>query len=264
MLQIKNLAMHFEDGMNPEEVVHHISFEINQGEILGIVGESGSGKTIVALTIAGLGKAGLTIDSGEIRLEDRNLLALTAKEWRQVQGKQIGMIFQEPMTSLNPTMKIGDQVEEALIIHTRLNRAERRKKVMEALLDVELDQPEELLGKYPHELSGGMRQRVMIASAIICRPKILIADEPTTALDVQTQNAILDLLKKLNEKYQMSILFISHNLRVVYQICQRVLVMKEGNIVEEGLTEEVFNHPTHDYTKELIRAIPIRSKISFS
>lgn len=170
------------------------------------------------------------------------------------------MIFQEPMTALNPTMKIGKQVEEALKIHTDMTKKERREKVYQALLDVELSDPQAVYHKYPHELSGGMRQRVMIASAVILRPKLLIADEPTTALDVYTQEQILSLLRKLNRKYNMAILFISHNLRVVKELCSQVLVMKEGKVIETGSAKEVFRNPKESYTKELVEAIPTRTK----
>ena len=164
------------------------------------------------------------LDSGSIYLDDTDLLKLSAREMREIQGRDISMIFQEPMTALNPTMKIGRQVEEALVLHTKLSKEERRQKAVRALRDVELEDPEALYGKDPHELSGGMRQRVMIAAAIVCRPRVLIADEPTTALDVGTQDSILKLLKKLNQKYHMGILFISHNLRVVNELCSRCLL----------------------------------------
>ena len=260
MINVENLSIHFEDRGQNDEVVKNVSFSIEDGEILGIVGESGSGKTMTVLTIAGLIKDNAIIDSGKIYLDGKDILALSKKEMRSIQGKEISMIFQEPMTALNPTMKIGQQVEEVLKLHTDLNKSEREIKVLQSLKDVELSNPEELIKKYPYELSGGMRQRVMIASAIICRPKLLIADEPTTALDVTTQESILKLLKKLNKKYGMSILFISHNLRVVGKLCKRVLVMKSGVIIEEGITEEIFENPKEEYTKELISAIPTRVK----
>lgn len=262
MLRVEHLSIHFEDRGVNQEVVNDVSFALEDSEILGIVGESGSGKTMTALTIAGLLKDAAILDSGKIWLDDRELLSLTAKEMREVQGRDISMIFQEPMTALNPTMKIGKQVEEALILHTELSKEERRQKVIKALEDVELMQPELLWKKYPHELSGGMRQRVMIAAAIVCRPKLLIADEPTTALDVGTQDSILKLLKKLNQKYGMGILFISHNLRVVNELCSRVLVMKDGQIIEGGAAEQIFQNPQTEYTKELIAAIPGRTKSS--
>lgn len=263
MLNVENLTIHFEDREVHQEVVRESSFSMEKGEILGIVGESGSGKSMTALTIAGLLKQHAVLDSGKITFTDReekkyNLLELDAKEMRTLQGNQISMIFQEPMTALNPTMQIGKQVEESLRLHTELSKEERKKRVLKALEDVELEHPEKLVKKYPHELSGGMRQRVMIAAAIVCRPQLLIADEPTTALDVYTQENIIQLLKKLNQKYQMGILFISHNLRVVHMLCERVLVMQHGIIVEEGKTEEIFRNPSHPYTKELIAAIPAR------
>lgn len=258
MLQVDRLSIHFEDREEVQEVVHGISFSVQDGEIVGIVGESGSGKTMTALTIAGLFKEHAVLDAGTIRLDGTDLLKLTEREMRQVQGNRIGMIFQEPMTALNPTMKIGRQVEEALRLHTDLDSRARKAAVIRALEEVELDEAEKLLSKYQHELSGGMRQRVMIAAAMICRPSLLIADEPTTALDAATQESILKLLKKLNDKYGMSILFISHNLRVVKELCTRVFVMKDGEILEEGETEVVFQNPKTEYTKALIAAIPAR------
>lgn len=264
MLRVENLKIHFDDRELRQEVVRDITFFMEKGEILGLVGESGSGKSMTALTIAGLLKANARLDSGAVYFwhsdgparKKVNLLQLSAEEMRQLQGNEISMIFQEPMTALNPTMRIGRQVEEALCLHTKLSKEQRRERVLKVLEDVELENPEELVEKYPHELSGGMRQRVMIAAAIVCRPRLLIADEPTTALDVNTQASILALLKKLNQKYGMSILFISHNLRVVGELCHRVLVMKDGEVVEEGSVEEIFSSPRHEYTKTLIAAIP--------
>lgn len=260
MLKVKNLSILFTDRGVRQEAVKNVSFEMQPGEILGIVGESGSGKTLTALTIAGLLKKNARLESGEVLLDEKDLLGLSEKEWRTYQGNRISMIFQEPMTALNPTMRIGRQVEEPLLLHTNLSKKERRALVLEALKDVELDDPEALCRKYPHELSGGMRQRVMIASAIICRPQLLIADEPTTALDVHTQESIIQLLKKLNQKYQVGILFISHNLRVVKSLCENVLVMKDGSIIEQGRAEEIFDSPKEDYTKQLVEAIPTRTR----
>lgn len=261
MLRVENLTIHFDDRALHQEVVKQITFSMRKGEILGIVGESGSGKSMTALAVAGLLKRHAVVDAGEVYFTRRDgreepLFSLPEQEMRKLQGNEISMIFQEPMTALNPTMRIGDQVEEALLIHTDLTKEERKKRVWKVLEDVELDHPRELWGKYPHELSGGMRQRVMIAAAIVCHPRLLLADEPTTALDVQTQESIIRLLKKLNRKYEMGILFISHNLRVVNMLCGRVLVMKDGVIVEEGQTEEIFTNPAQEYTKKLIAAIP--------
>lgn len=277
MLKVENLSIHFEDRSEKEEVVKNVSFAVEAGDILGIVGESGSGKTMTALTIAGLLKKHAVLDGGRIWLDDTDLLTLSEKEMRRIQGNEIAMIFQEPMTALNPTMRIGKQVEEALLLHDRpwgregrkesgaaagkkMTKAERRQVALRALEEVELENPGELYRKYPYELSGGMRQRVMIAAAMVCRPKLLIADEPTTALDVGTQESILNLLKKLNRKYGMSILFISHNLRVVNTLCSRVLVMKDGQTVEEGDCREIFENPQSEYTRELIAAIPARTR----
>ncbi len=258
MLSVENLSLHFEDIGEIKEVVGGISFSLKESEILGIVGESGSGKTMTALTIAGLTKEHEVLDSGSILFDGTDLLTLSPRQMREIQGRDISMIFQESMTALNPTMKIGRQIEEALVLHTNLSRTERRKQALKVMEDVELDEPELLYEKYPHELSGGMRQRVMIAAAIVCRPKLLIADEPTTALDVLTQDSILKLLKKLNKKYHMGILFISHNLRVINELCSRVLVMKDGKILEEGSTKQIFEFPQTKYTKALIAAIPGR------
>ncbi len=271
MLKVENLSIHFEDRSEREEVVKNVSFAVENGDILGIVGESGSGKTMTALTIAGLLKKHAVLDGGRVWLDDTDLLGLSEKEMRRVQGNEISMVFQEPMTALNPTMRIGKQVEEALLLHSRrsrrdrggrlrMERREQRELALRALEEVELEHPEQLYKKYPHELSGGMRQRVMIAAAIVCRPKLLIADEPTTALDVRTQESILQLLKKLNRKYGMSILFISHNLRVVNTLCRRVRVMKDGQVVEEGDCAETFKNPQSEYTRELIAAIPARTR----
>jgi peptide/nickel transport system ATP-binding protein len=259
MLEVKNLSIHFEDDFN--EVVQEVSFTVQSNEIVGLVGESGSGKTITALTIAGLKKPGQIIRSGKIYLDGLELLSLSNKEIRKIQGREVGFIFQEPMTALNPTMKIGKQVEEALILHTTLNKRQRKEKALKALQEVELKEVDSLYNKFPGELSGGMRQRVMIAAAMICKPKLLLADEPTTALDLTTQDEILKLVEKLAKNYGASILFISHNLKVVKELCSRVLVMKDGVIVEAGETNEIFDNPKHEYTRELIKAIPAKADI---
>lgn len=260
MLKVEHLTIQFSDRKTSTQAVTDVSFSMEENEILGIVGESGSGKTVTALSIAGIPKKGQCITQGALFFDGTDLLRLSPSKLRQVQGEQISMIFQEPMTALNPTMKIGKQVEEALLLHTDLSKGQRREKVLSALRDVELSDPEQLYDKYPHQLSGGMRQRVMIAAAIVCRPRLLIADEPTTALDVKTQAGILALLKKLNQKYGMGILFISHNLRVVRELCQRILVMKDGKLVEEGTKDTLFTNPKTDYTKKLIRSIPKTAK----
>jgi len=244
-----------------EEAVHGISFQIADGEIVGIVGESGSGKTQTALAMAGLSPRHAKLE-GEISIDGKNLVDMNREQLRSMQGSEIAMVFQEPMTSLNPTMRIGKQVEEVLTIHTKLSKAERREQALQAMRDVELPDVERAYRKYPHEMSGGQRQRVMIASAIIGSPKLLIADEPTTALDVTIQEEILKLLVKLNREKGMSILFISHDLRVIRKLCSRVIVMSQGVIVEEGPVEEVFNHPKDAYTKKLIASIPTRKRVN--
>ena len=260
MREVKDLHVSFPDRDGAlDEAVKGISFTLGDGEILGIVGESGSGKTQTALAMAGLShrKAKVT---GKIILDGRDLMPLSREEIRKVQGKDIAMVFKEPMTSLNPTMRIGRQVEEVLAIHTRLDKAARRELALQALRDVELPEVETVYRKYPHELSGGQRQRVMIASAIIGRPKLLIADEPTTALDVTIQEEILKLLQKLNREKNMAILFISHDLRVIRKLCSRVAVMNQGLIVEQGDVEEIFLRPRDPYTKKLIESIPMRRR----
>lgn len=256
LLDVNNVSIGFADTKPMQMVVNNISFQVDQGEILGIVGESGSGKSMTALSIMGLHKDTARITSGEIKVEGNNLLSMSEKQKRSYLGKEIAMVFQEPMTSLNPVMKIGDQVSEMLAIHTRLSRKEQKEKTLEALLEVGLSNPEELYNKYPHELSGGMRQRVMIAMAMICKPKILIADEPTTALDVSVQAQILALLKKINKEHGVSIILISHDLGVIRTMCERTIVMSQGKIIEQGLVEDIFRNPKQEYTKKLIDAVP--------
>lgn len=258
MIQVNDLHVAFPDKTGQlEQAVNGISFTVGDGEIVGIVGESGSGKTQTALALAGLSPRRARL-SGSIRLDGRELMGLSRDEIRSVQGKDIAMVFQEPMTSLDPTMRIGRQVEEVLEIHTKLDKSARRDLALQALRDVELRDVETVYRKYPHELSGGQRQRVMIAGAIIGAPKLLIADEPTTALDVTIQAEILKLLSKLNREKGMAILFISHDLRVIRQLCGRALVMHRGHIVEQGDVEQVFRDPRDEYTKTLIASIPTR------
>lgn len=256
MLQIIDLNIEFYDHSVPETVVHHFNLTMQPGEIIGLVGESGSGKTMTALAVAGLLRRHDMKKTGHILWNGTNLLECGREELRKYQGNEIAMIFQEPMTSLNPVKRIGTQVEESLRIHTKLSKEERYERVLEVLTQAELSEPEKICRKYPHELSGGMRQRVMIASAIVNKPSLLIADEPTTALDVTIQAEIIRLLKEINRDDKTGILFISHDLSLVRQLCGRVVVMRGGHIVEQGETEMVFAHPQEDYTKELIEAIP--------
>ena len=256
LLEVKNLNIEFHDHLIPETVVYDFDLELKAGEIVGLVGESGSGKSMSALAIAGLLSRRDMHKRGQILFDGLDLLTCERSKLRKIQGNEISMIFQEPMTSLNPVKRIGWQIEESLRIHTELNKEERYQKAIEMMKEVELPDPERLYRQYPHELSGGMRQRVMIAAAMICNPRILIADEPTTALDVTIQAQIVELLKRMNREKQTSILFISHDLSLVKQLCERVLVMKGGYIVETELTQEVFAHPKEEYTQRLIAAIP--------
>ena len=256
LLEVKNLTIEFPVADGMRTVVDHVNFSLNPGEIVGIVGESGSGKTITVQTIMGLKKPDAQIKEGEIIFNGTDLLKISDEELAKIQGNDMSMVFQEPMTSLNPVKKIGWQVAESLRIHTSMSDEEIQQRVVEILANVGLPKPEELCNKYPHQLSGGMRQRVMIAMAMICWPKLLVCDEPTTALDVTVQAQILQLLRKIHEEANTSILFISHDLNVVKEVCQRVIVMYKGKIVEEGYTEEVLYNPKHEYTKHLIAAIP--------
>ena len=256
LLEIKNLSLSFYENGAEQKVLKNISLDIGRQEIVGIVGESGSGKSMTALSMMRLLSPAAVITGGEILFEGRDLLKLSEKEMESVRGDDISMIFQEPMTSLNPVMKIGKQVEESLILHTHMKKDEIRRQVIEALTSVGLPEPEKLYGKYPYQLSGGMRQRVMIAMATICRPKLLIADEATTALDVTVQKQILRLIQKFHEETGTSVLMISHDLNVIKSVCSRVIVMYNGDIVEMGNTQEVLRHPKHDYTKTLVAAIP--------
>lgn len=256
LLEINHLQIQFFDHDAPETVVHDLSMQLQEGEIIGIVGESGSGKSMTALAIAGLLNRKDMEKSGEILYKGKNLLTGSRKELRLLQGKEIAIVFQEPMTSLNPLMKIGKQVEETLKIHTTLSKEERKAKVLQMLADVELREPQKVYNQYPHELSGGMRQRVMIALAMIMTPKLLIADEPTTALDVTVQDQILTLLTRICKKHGTSILFISHDLSLVRRLCEKVIVMQNGYVVEQGSVKGIFEHPKEEYTKQLINAIP--------
>ena len=260
MLDIVDLHISFPDKTGQNEVVHGISLHMDAGERLGLVGESGCGKTVTSLTVAGLIERRKTEVSGQILFDGRDLLRLSREEMRHIQGKEIGMIFQEPMTSLNPLMKVGHQVEETLRIHTDKPPEECRALALEVMGKVGLPDPELTYEKYPHQLSGGQRQRAMIASAFIIDPKLLIADEPTTALDVTVQAQILELLQRISVNRGIGILFISHDLNVVRRLCTRVAVMQEGKIVEVGPTEEIYANPQHPYTQKLIAAIPSRGK----
>jgi len=253
VLKIKNLSISF--GKN--EVIHNISYTLNKNEILGIVGESGSGKSVSSLAILGLlPKKISSINTGSIIYNDADLTQLPSKAFQKIRGKKIAMIFQEPMSSLNPSMTCGKQVEEILYQHTSFSKKQLKEETLLLFEKVKLPNPERVFKAYPHEISGGQKQRVMIAMAIACKPDILIADEPTTALDVTVQNDIISLLKALQIETKMSIIFITHDLALISEIADRVLVMYKGNIVEEGLVQTIFKNPEHNYTKALINSRP--------
>lgn len=263
LLQLRNLTITFKSGKDNFNIIDDVSFYINETEVLGIVGESGSGKSITALSILSLLPKGISITKGNIAFNGIDTLSLRKEEITNLRGKDISMIFQEPMTSLNPVYTIGAQISECLLLHSNISRSAAKEETLKVMVKVGLTNPEELYSNYPHQLSGGMRQRVMIAMAIICKPKLIIADEPTTALDVTIQAQILELLKKINKDSNTAILFISHDLGVVRNICNRVAVMYAGSIVEEASAEEIFKNPLHPYTKGLIESIPSKGKKGF-
>ncbi len=260
ILRVRDLKVHFHTAAPDRFAVNGVSFSMAPGELLGLVGESGSGKTVTAMCISGLLPRKQAAVSGSITLDGREIFHCSERELREIQGDELAVVFQEPMTSMNPVYPIGPQVEESLRVHTKLSAAQRKARALEAMDLAELPDPEKLYRKYPHELSGGMLQRVMIAAAIISRPKLLLADEPTTALDVTIQGQILDLLKKLNREQGTAIMLISHDLHVVRRLCTRVAVMQRGKLVEEGEVEQVFRTPRHEYTRSLIAAIPTRER----
>ena len=253
ILEVKNLKIKFKDSLN--YVVNDVSFKLNEGEIVSLVGESGSGKSVTSLAIMGLLSEESEV-SGEVIFNNKNLLNLNEKEMCKIRGKDIGMIFQEPMSALNPLMTVENQIGEVITQHTKLEKKAVKERVIELLEKVKIPNPKGMLKKYPHELSGGMRQRVMIAMAIAMSPKILIADEPTTALDVTIQNEILELLKDIAKEMKMSIIFITHDLDVVCEMANRVLVMYLGNVVEEAPILEFFDNTMHPYSKGLILSRP--------
>ncbi len=257
ILSVQNLTLVTREGQNTYKAVDDISYEVKRGEILGIVGESGCGKTITNLAVMGLLPESFSASRGSIRYEDTELLDMESRERRKLNGNELSMIYQEPLTSLNPLLRVGTQIEEVLRIHhPELTAQERRSRVLQVMEEVGLPEPERHYDSYPHQISGGMRQRICIAMAIICRPKLMIADEPTTALDVTVQAKVLRLIKHINRKYGMTVVFISHDLAVVRQLCDRVLVMYAGKIVEEGPVDEILQHPSHEYTRGLMQSIP--------
>jgi peptide/nickel transport system ATP-binding protein len=256
LLTIDDLRTYFFTSDGIAKAVDGVSYEIMQGETLGLVGESGCGKSVTALSILQLVDDPGRIVSGTITLRDKNLLKLSKRAMRNIRGAEISMIFQEPMTSLNPVFTVGDQIIEAVRLHQKKNYVEAREAAIDMLRRVGIPSPERRIDDYPHQMSGGQKQRVMIAMALVCRPSLLIADEPTTALDVTIQAEILDLLTDLQKEFGMSILMITHNLGIVADMAKRVIVMYAGKIVEVAKTEDLFDHPAHPYTQCLFKSIP--------
>lgn len=256
LLTVNNLTTVFNTKKEQIPAVENVSFSIKAGETLGIVGESGSGKSVMALSIMRLISEPGEIIDGEIILEDQDLLQLSESEMRKIRGNKISMVFQEPMTSLNPVFTIGNQLVETILSHQKISKQDAKNLAIQMLKNVNIPSPEDRLKQYPHQLSGGMRQRVVIAMALACRPKLLIADEPTTALDVTTQAQILQLIKELKEKMNTSVMLITHNMGVVAAAADQVIVMYCGRIVEYADVKTIFRNPQHPYTVGLLQSIP--------
>lgn len=256
LLSVRNLRTRFHTYEGVVTAVDGIDLEIYQGETLGVVGESGCGKSVTALSILRLLASPPAEIKGEILFEDRNLLKMSLDEIREIRGNAISMIFQEPMTSLNPVLTIGEQIAEAIRLHQGLSRQEAWAKAIEMLQMVQIPSAEMRVNEYPHKLSGGMRQRAMIAMALSCHPRLLLADEPTTALDVTIQAQIVDLMERLKEEIRTSVLLITHNLGLIAEMARRVVVMYAGKVVEEALVEDLFSEPLHPYTQGLLGSIP--------
>jgi oligopeptide/dipeptide ABC transporter ATP-binding protein len=256
LLEVKDLQTHFPTRAGLVRAVDGVSFHLDRGELLGLVGESGCGKSITALSVMRLIAAPGKIVNGEILFDGKDLLKLSDAEMRDMRGDDIAMIFQDPMTSLNPVFTVGEQIAEALRLHRKMSRSEARKATIEAMREVAIPDPARRLDDYPHQLSGGMRQRIMIAMALACNPKLLIADEPTTALDVTIQAQILELLNELRKQRELAVLLITHDLGVVAEVADRVAVMYTGRIVEQSPVDELFARPKHPYTEGLLRSVP--------
>ncbi|MDH5159710.1 ABC transporter ATP-binding protein [Heyndrickxia oleronia] len=256
VLEVKGLSTSFSTDNGIIPVVNNIDFTVKRQEVVGIVGESGCGKSVTSLSIMGLIPTSNGIVEGGIYFNGENLANFSEKKMRSIRGNEIAMIFQEPMTSLNPVFTIGEQLTEAIKIHWKWSKKKAREHAIQMLQKVGLPRAEQLINEYPHQLSGGMRQRVMIAMAMLCNPKLLIADEPTTALDVTIQAQILELMKKLNKETDTSIIMITHDLGVVAEMCQRIIVMYSGKIVEEADVRTIFKEPKHPYTVGLIQSVP--------
>lgn len=255
LLDVQHLTTEFATRRGPVQAVRDVSFGIEKGEILALVGESGSGKSVTSLSIMGLLSSNGT-SRGKILFNGENLLDKSEHEMRHIRGNSISMIFQEPMTSLNPIFTVGDQILESILLHTKLSKKEATEKMIHLLDMVGIPNPQKRVKDYPHQMSGGMRQRIMIAIAMACEPQLLIADEPTTALDVTIQAQILDLIYRMREQFNISVLLITHDLGVVAEAADKVAVMYCGRIVEQGTTEEIMSHPYHPYTQGLLKSIP--------
>ena len=256
LLSVRNLKTSFFTHVGEVKAVRGISFDLNQGEVLGIVGESGSGKSVTSLSIMGLLQHPGRVVDGEIFFQDKDILSYSKRQMRRGRGKEIAMIFQDPMASLAPVYTVGNQIVEMILEHEKMTKAQARERAIEMLRLVGIPSPEKRIHNYPHEFSGGMRQRAMIAMALACSPKLLIADEPTTALDVTIQAQILNLIKELNHKLDMTTILITHDLGVVATLCDKVAVMYGGLIMEDASADDIFYHPQHPYTMGLIDSIP--------
>ena len=256
LLEVNDLHTSFFTPVGEVKAVNGVSFNLDRGKVLGIVGESGSGKSVTAYSIMQILEKTGKIVSGSIKVDGKELVGISEKEMKNVRGNKISIIFQDPMTSLNPTYTIGHQLMEAILLHTDRNKREAYDRAVEMLRLVNVNEPEKRMKQYPFEFSGGMRQRVMIAMALACEPDILIADEPTTALDVTIQAQILELMQRLQKELGMAIIMITHDLGVVAQLCDEVIVMYAGSICEQGTADEIFYNPKHEYTKGLLRSIP--------
>ena len=256
LLEIKDERLSFFTPAGEVKALNGVSFSMEEGEVLGIVGESGSGKSVTAYSIMGLTAYPGKLVGGTVRFNGHEIEKMTEKEFRKIRGNEVSIIFQDPMTSLNPVYTIGNQIVEVILLHTNKTKKEAYERAKELLELVGINEPAKRLKQYPHELSGGMRQRVMIAIALACEPKLLIADEPTTALDVTIQAQILELMQELRRKLGMSIIMITHDLGVVASMCEKIAVMYAGHIVEYGTADEIFYNPSHEYTKGLIKSIP--------
>ena len=256
MLEVKDLRTSFFTPVGEVKAVNGVSFNLDHGKVLGIVGESGSGKSVTAYSIMQILEKTGKIVGGSIKFNGQELVGIGEKGMKSIRGNKISIIFQDPMTSLNPTYTIGHQLMEAILLHTDRNKKQARERAVEMLRLVNINEPEKRMNQYPYEFSGGMRQRVMIAMALACEPDVLIADEPTTALDVTIQAQILELMQSLQQELGMAIIMITHDLGVVAQMCDEVIVMYAGSICEQGTADEIFYNPKHEYTKGLMRSIP--------